>query len=167
MTTSWDDGREFERGQVFFVNFNDEASNNNRPSRLLRGPHRVVVLFCSTFPRNTVAVVPISSLYEADGVTLKDAISSDVILKSKEYDESVSPYNGTIAKDSFIMTNQIRSVTRSRLERQVGEILPKDMIKLDIQLIETLSLSDTVQQMIETEVEKRLAEMGYVSEEAE
>lgn len=164
MSDNWNDGREFERGQVFFVELAGESRNVQRPSRLLLGAHRVVVLFSSTFPRNTVAVVPISSLFEADGVTKKETFTSDVELDAEEYKTAPSPYKGLIAHDSFIMTNQIRSVTRSRLERKVGQILPKDMLKLDIQLIDTLSLSDTVQSFIEAEVDRRFAEMGLVEE---
>lgn len=39
----------------------------------------------------------------------------------------------------------------------VINLLPKDLLKVDIQLITTLELSDTVNQMIEMEVQKRIA----------
>lgn len=161
MLKKWDDGREFERGQVFYADLESEPQDSKKPSRILNGTHRVVVLFSSTFPRNTVAVVPVSSLYEIDG-TKKETISSDVELVAETYKSESDQYNKTIKKDSFIMTNQIRSVTRSRLRDQLGEVLPKDMIKLDLQLIHTLSLGDTIQQIIETEVEKRLVAQGYL-----
>ncbi len=158
--TDYNDKRDFLRGQVFFVDFSGEKHKHSRPSRVIQGAHRAVVLFDSTFPRNTVVVVPISSLYEADG-TKKETISSDVILNASEYPSSL------ISDDSFIMTNQIQSVTRSRLERHVGKISDKDMIKLDILLISTLSLSNTIQLMIEEEVSRRLAELGYIAEDEE
>jgi len=157
--SDWNDDREFVRGQVFFVDFRSETPMTGRPSRLIRGPHRAVVLFESTHPRNTVVVVPISSLYDESGER-KETISSDVELKSAEYPDAF------ITEDSFIMTNQITSVTRSRLERKVGEIKPKDMIKLDIQLISTLRLNETIQGMIEMEVSRGLENIGIVQEEA-
>lgn len=158
--STWNDNREFERGQVFFVDFANERPIPGRDSRLIRGPHRVVVLFPSSFPRNTVVVVPISSLYDSSN-NKKQTISSDVELYARDYP------NGLISEDSFIMTNQITSVTRSRLERCIGNITPKDMVKLDIQLISTLSLNDTIQAMIEQEVNNRLSELGVIVEDEE
>lgn len=157
--STYNDERSFERGQVFFVRFDGERHIDGRPSRVLRGDHRAVVLFNSTFPRNTVVVLPISSLCEPDG-TEKQTISSDVILDADNY-------RGMIREDSFIMTNQIQSVTRNRLERHVGEINELDMIKVDLQLISTLNLEETIQGIVESEVDRRIEELGYVLEEDE
>ncbi|MFI2858788.1 type II toxin-antitoxin system PemK/MazF family toxin [Paenibacillus sp. JSM ZJ436] len=154
----YSDNRNFQRGEVFFVHFSGEHPLAGRPSRILRGDHRAVVMFDSTFPRNTVVVIPISSLYESSGEQ-KITISSDVIIRAADYP-------GMIDRDSFIMVNQIQSVTRSRLERLVGIVNPKDLTKIDIQLISTLSLSETIQQIIEHEVIKRLEELGVLEEEA-
>ncbi len=63
-----------------------------------------------------------------------------------------------ISKDSYIMTNQIHSVSRSRLETCEGVILDKDMMKLDLQLIHTLGLQNTINALIELEVEERVKE---------
>ena len=62
----------------------------------------------------------------------------------------------TIIKDSLIRTEQIRAISRHLLERKVGELLPEDMISLDLLLISTLQLQKTISQLIEYEVEKRL-----------
>jgi mRNA-degrading endonuclease toxin of MazEF toxin-antitoxin module len=163
---SWDDQRDFKRGQVFFVDFESENHINGKPSRLLGGPHRAVVLFDSTFPRNTVVVLPISSLFDTNGIQRR-LIGTDVLLKSNEYTQAGQTYANTIHHDSFIITNQIRSITRSRLQNQTGEILPKDMLKLDIQLIPTLGLQSTVQQMIEAAVDNKLQEIGFYESDSE
>lgn len=155
----WNDERDFKRGEVYFVDFGRETVRSGQTPRLIQGSHRVVVLFDSVFPRKTVAVVPISSLEDQAGNS-KDTISSDVILYKDEYINAEQPYANTVVRNSFIMTNQIRSVSRNKLERDVGKIIPKDMLKLDIQLISTLSLTNTVQQMIEEAVDERLAELG-------
>jgi mRNA-degrading endonuclease toxin of MazEF toxin-antitoxin module len=166
LPSSWDDQRDFKRGQVFFVDFEPESHVDGKPSRLLGGPHRAVVLFDSTFPRNTVVVLPISSLVDANGKR-RMTIGTDVLLNSNEYTQAGQAYANTIRHDSFIMTNQIRSISRSRLMNQTGEILPKDMIKLDIQLIPTLGLQGTVQQMIEAAIEEKLQEIGFYEGDSE
>lgn len=154
--------RDFLRGEVYMVNFPTEPVKFGQSPRLLEGLHRAVVLFDSTFPRKTVVVLPISSLYSDKG-NEKETISTDVILKSRDYEGHTGEdtiYNNTIKKDSFIMTNQIRSISRNYLESQKGKLIPKDMVKLDIQLIEVLSLQDTIEQLVEDEVQKRLSDMG-------
>jgi len=64
--------------------------------------------------------------------------------------------------DSFVKMDQIRSVTRHYLERKVGEILPEDMIRLDLRLIASLNLQGTVNKLIEA----ALAEKFGADEEA-
>lgn len=153
--------RDFYRGEVYMVDFPREPKKFKQDSRLIEGTHRAVVLFDSTFPRKTVVVVPITSLYDENGKE-KDTITSDVIMKKEDYinhSGQDSIYNNTIKDDSFIMTNQIRSVSRNYLESQKGKLIPKDQIKLDIQLIEVLSLQDTIEQLIEDEVQKRVDEI--------
>lgn len=163
--------RDFLRGEVYMVNFPREPQKGGQPSRLLEGLHRAVVLFDSTFPRKTVVVVPISSLLDDNG-NEKDIISSDVILKKDDYinhsgEDSI--YNNTIKEDSFIMTNQIRSISRNYLETQKGKLIPKDVLKLDIQLIQVLSLHETIEQLIEDEVQKRVDKIieGKISSDEE
>ncbi|MEB2269185.1 type II toxin-antitoxin system PemK/MazF family toxin [Bacillus safensis] len=57
------------------------------------------------------------------------------------------------------MVNQIRSVSRNYLERHVGEILEKDMIKVDLKLINVQSLQETIEEIVEQRVEERLLEI--------
>lgn len=65
------------------------------------------------------------------------------------------------------MTNQVTSITRNRLEDYLGEIKDIDMVKLDIQLISTLSLTGTVQSIIQEAVTAKLEEFGYYQEDEE
>jgi mRNA-degrading endonuclease toxin of MazEF toxin-antitoxin module len=145
--------RTFTRGEVYMVNFPIEPQKGTEKSCLLNGPHRVVVLYDSSFPRKTVVVVPISSIINGKG-NKKPLISTDVELKVSEYQNVSSTYNGTIQQDSFLMTNQVRPISRNYLNQLKGKILPKDMIKLDIQLINTLGLSDTVSRLVQAEINK-------------
>ncbi|WP_255233952.1 type II toxin-antitoxin system PemK/MazF family toxin [Bacillus altitudinis] len=159
--SKFNQNRSFLRGEVYYVNFPREPKLGKESSRMMEGPHRAVVLFDSTFPRKTVVVLPITSLY-SDKNTTRDTISSDVILKRLEYTNlngNDEIYNGTITRDSFILVNQIRSVSRNYLERHVGKILDKDMIKVDLQLINVLSLQETIEEIIEQRVEERLLEI--------
>lgn len=131
----------------------ENAKNLPDNSFLLKGKHRAVVLFDSTFPRKTVIVVPISSLYDNAG-NKKFMISTDVEMLELEYTAAGAPHSGLISNDSFIMTNQIHSVSRTRLEDLKGDILPKDMTKLDLQLIQTIGLQNTITALIDIEVEE-------------
>lgn len=126
------------------------------PSRVLSGPHRCVVLFDSQFPRKTVTILPITSLNNEHGER-KSTLLTDLILNATDYEQCSDTYKGTITKDSIIRTEQIRTVSRHLLERKTGELLPKDMLKLDILLIAALQLEDTVSKLIEGAVERRLS----------
>ncbi|UFJ41359.1 type II toxin-antitoxin system PemK/MazF family toxin [Brevibacillus humidisoli] len=151
----WNQKRTFKRGEVFFVDLPAEPPVEPDPSRILRGSHRCVVLFDSDFPRKTVTILPITSLYNQEGEK-KETTRTDLILSAKDYAAADNTYRGTIVKDSFIKTEQIRSISRHLLERKVGELLPEDMISLDLLLISSLQLQKTISQLIEYEVEKRL-----------
>jgi len=151
--TVFSNQRSFKRGEIFNVDFGGEKKKIKRDSCVISGTHRAIVLFDSEFPRNTVVVLPITSLFNKKGIR-KKTIMTDVILKKKEY-------IGQLSKDSFVMTNQVQSVTRNRLEDKKGELTPIDMFKVDLQLIETLSLKETIQNLVEEQVEKRLVELGY------
>lgn len=115
----------------------------------MKGPNRSVVLFDTAFPRKTVTILPISSLIQ------KKTNVTDLTLKASDNEQAGSTYKNTITKDSFIRTEQIRSVSRHLLENKVGELRPDDMMKLDIYLIASLQLQNTVNMLIEAEIERR------------
>lgn len=152
----WTQQRKFQRGEVFNVMLPNEPTVPPDPSRVMYGKHRCVVLFDSKFPRKTVTILPITSLYNRDGER-KKTYTSDLILDSSEYKQSGPTYKNTIIKDSFIRTEQIRAISRHLLEDKVGELLPKDMTRLDITLISSLNLQKTINQLIEIEVERRMS----------
>ncbi|WHF25371.1 type II toxin-antitoxin system PemK/MazF family toxin [Bacillus altitudinis] len=159
--SKFNQNRKFIRGEVYNVNFPKEPKFGKEDSRMLEGVHRAIVLFDSTFPRKTVVVLPITSLY-LDKTTTKNTISSDVVLKRLEYTGLTGKeqiHNNTITRDSFVMTNQIRSISRNHLQQFKGKILDKDMIKIDLQLINVLSLQETIEEIIEQRVEERLLEI--------
>lgn len=155
---NWNQQRKFTRGEVFFVDLPEEPKVDPDPSRVMKGDHRCVVLFDSTFPRKTVTILPITSLYDASGKQ-KDVISTDLVLKLSDYQNADSTYNKAITKDSLIRTEQIRTISRHLLERKTGNLLPKDMLKLDMLLIDSLQLQSTVSKIVQHEVERRLAGM--------
>jgi hypothetical protein len=72
---------------------------------------------------------------------------------------------GIIKADSFMMTNQIRSISRNYLERYVGVILPEDMLKLQFQLIRTLDLTDAIEFLVQEKLQEILGE-EYEEKEA-
>lgn len=161
----------FKRGDVFYCEL---AKEPTQPSYVMEGPHRVVVLTDSIFPkingpisdtlslpqpkfkRFTVPVLPITSLHDDEGQE-KKKIPTDLVLYYQDYAAAGPPYNTTITKDSLIRTEQIISISRNRLERKVGALLPEDLKTLDLLLLLTLKLEDTVQQMIDRAVNKALA----------
>lgn len=158
----WNQNRSFKKGEVYFVDFPPEPPLGSESSKLLQGAHRAVVLMDSTFPRKTVVVAPITSCVAEDG-TAKERISTDVVLSYTKYSQAGEPYNSIIKADSFIMTNQIRSISRNYLERHVGKLLPEDMLKLQFQITRVLDLSD----VIEVLVQQKLAEILEQYEEEE
>jgi mRNA-degrading endonuclease toxin of MazEF toxin-antitoxin module len=160
----WNQDRSFKKGEVYFVNFPPEPEKGSESSKLLQGPHRGVVLFDSTFPRKTVIVVPISSYVNSRGEK-KPMIHTDVILLIEKYQQARKPYQGIIKVDSFMMTNQIRSISRNYLERYVGVILPEDMLKLQFQLIRTLDLTDAIEFLVQEKLQEILGE-EYEEKEA-
>jgi mRNA-degrading endonuclease toxin of MazEF toxin-antitoxin module len=151
----WTQQRKFKRGEVFYVNLPAEPEVEPDPSRVMEGRHRCVVLFDSEFPRKTVTIVPITSLYKKNGER-KETIVTDLILQASNYTNAEGTYKNTIVKDSFIRTEQIRSVSRHLLEEKIGKLLPSDMMKLDVYLIASLQLQNTVSKLIEAEVERRV-----------
>jgi mRNA-degrading endonuclease toxin of MazEF toxin-antitoxin module len=162
----WNVDRNFVRGEVYFVNLPSEPSLEPDDSYVLEGDHRVIVLYDSDYPRNTVTILPISSLYDDEGIK-KETIATDYELIKEEYESAERPYNGTIKKDSFIKMEQIRSISRHYLERKVGKVIPEDMLLIDLRLIAALQLQDTVSKLVESEVLHRLnvssAEKGSTS----
>ena len=52
------------------------------------------------------------------------------------------------------------AISRAKLEDQYGELMPIDMASLDIQLISTLGLQNTVNQFVQDKVAEKLAELG-------
>ena len=153
--SDWNINRTFKRGEVYFVNLPEEPQLDPNDSYVLRGEHRVVVLFDSEYPRNTVTILPISSLHDSSG-NRKETIATDYILSFEDYEGAEPPYHGTIKRDSFIKMDQIRSISRHYLERCVGELLPDDLILIDLRLIASLQLQDTVNTLIESEIQKDL-----------
>lgn len=152
----WTQVREFQRGEVFYVDLPGEPEVPPDPSRVMEGKHRCVVLFDSAFPRKTVTILPITSLHDAEG-NRKHTVVTDLILKSSDYAEADHTYKNTITRDSFIRTEQIRAVSRHLLENKVGQLLPDDLLKLDVYLIASLQLHNTVNKLIELEVERRMS----------
>lgn len=149
--------RTFYRGEVYWVTIPSEPQLTPDDSYVMHGRHRVVVLYDSEFPRNSVSAIPICSLYDDQG-DKRETIVTDLILDCKDYDIADAPYNGTIRKDSFIKTEQLRPFTRHWLEQKAGKILPEDMVRLDLRLITALQLQDTVGKLVEAEVLKRITD---------
>lgn len=157
----WNQKRFFQRGEVYYVDFPEEPQKGSEESKLIKGKHRAVVMMDSAFPRRTVIVIPITSLYTPDGKK-KELIHTDVVLKARKYASAGPEYSRVIKRDSFVMTNQIRSVSRNYLEDKLGEILPDDMLKIELQLIRVLELENTIEAL----VMKKLAEILRDREEA-
>lgn len=151
----WNIERSFVRGEVYFVNLPKEPALEPDDSYVLNGEHRVIVLFDSEYPRNTVTILPISSLYDNMG-NKKETIVTDCLLSLEEYEDCDQPYKGTIKKDSFVKMEQIRSISRQYLERNVGKITPEDMILIDLRLITSLQLQDTISMLIESKIQERM-----------
>lgn len=162
----WNQRRNFSRAQVFNVNLPREPRAAGDPSRMLFGIHRSVVLFDSTFPRNTVVVIPITSLIDDRG-NRKPTIPSDLILKKSDYNTYADVYKNIIDHDSFLMVNQIRSVTRDHLQDYLGDVYPDDMTQLDFRLIMTLELNETINLIVQRAVQEKLEQLGYVNEKME
>ncbi|GCL71810.1 hypothetical protein PN4B1_17150 [Paenibacillus naphthalenovorans] len=154
----WNVKRTFVRGEVYFVNLPPEPALDPDSSYVLEGDHRVIVLFDSEYPRKTVTILPISSLYDEHGMK-KETIATDFELSYADYEAAGWPYKGTIKRDSYVKMEQIRSISRHYLERRVGEILPEDMLLIDLRLIASLQLQDTVSKLVEAEVQKRLSKL--------
>ncbi len=96
----WNVDRNFVRGEVYFVNLPSEPELEPDDSYVLEGEHRVIVLYDSDYPRNTVTILPISSLYDKEG-NKKETISTDYELIKEEYDLAERPYNGTIGTNTI------------------------------------------------------------------
>ncbi|MFS0855132.1 type II toxin-antitoxin system PemK/MazF family toxin [Paenibacillus taichungensis] len=160
----WNIQRTFKRAEVYFVNLPEEPLLDPDASFVMSGDHRVVVLYDSEYPRNTVTVLPITSLYDANGIQ-KTTIPTDFVMKHADYENSQRPYRGTIRGDSCIRMDQIRSISRHYLERCVGEVLPEDMILIDLRLITSLQLQETVSLLVESKVQEILGESGYTDEQ--
>lgn len=123
----------------------------DKPSFVMHGEHRVVVLTDSEMEHKTVTVVPMTSLYDFDG-NKKQLVETDVELLAEEYTTHGPPFEGTIKRDSFIRTDQVRTVSRHALERRVGTVHPRDMYELDVKLIMALNVYESVNQIIEEAV---------------
>jgi mRNA-degrading endonuclease toxin of MazEF toxin-antitoxin module len=136
-----------------------EGKLGQESTHRIYGPHRVVVLYDSAFPRKTVLVVPITSQFDSKGNS-KRMIPTDVPLEASVYHDAGFTYSGTIEADSYIKTEQIMAISRAKLEDKYGELMPIDMASLDIQLISTLRLQNTVNQFVQDKVAEKLAELG-------
>lgn len=154
---AWNQQRSFARGEVYKVDFPPEPQKGSEFSKLLKGVHRAVVLMDSVFPRKTVIVVPISSLRGRDG-KLRHLIHTDVILEQTKYNALDSSYSGIINHDSFIMTNQIRSISRNYLEEHMGQITDDDMLKLQIQIARIFEMDHLINAMVEDKLYTLLGE---------
>lgn len=155
--------RDFKRGEVYYVKFIKHEGENGR-TPVIFGGHRAVVLFDSDFPSETVTVIPISSSEDENG-NKKTVQAHFVELNKKEYQEAGFPYSNAIVKDSMIKTDQVTTVDRGILESLKGDILPRDMIELDVKLIDTLGLKDTLNTIMRKKVLEILSDYGIEVEE--
>jgi uncharacterized protein YifN (PemK superfamily) len=156
--SEWSNERNFKRGEVYFATLPEEPQINDEPSYVMNGSHRVVVLFNSDYPQRQVTVIPITSLYKPDGTKKFFLEDNYVLLDKDEYAQEKGPYKALIDKPSFIKTDQITTITRNQLERYMGEILPRDLMELDLKLVVTLGLKDTVNRILQEKVVEILEE---------
>lgn len=119
----------------------------------------MVVLFDSLFPNKTVTVVPITSAINPDGSKRRNE-AHYVPLKVEEYISAGEPYNKTIQHDSRIISDQVTTIDRSDLESKKGHILPEDLVFLDLQMIVTLGLQDTINTVLQRKVHEFLQQQG-------
>lgn len=147
--------KNFNRGEIYYC----ELLNTKDETDVLYGGHRVLVLFDSDFPNNTVTVLPITSRRDKDG-KLKHLPEHYVELIKEEYIQAGFPYKNAIQHDSMIKTDQITTVDRSDLESKKGAILPRDEIEMDVKMITTLGLKNTLNTLLERKVIEILEAKG-------
>lgn len=152
----------FERGDVFecFVpKMSGFTSKAPRPSLILEGKHNVVMLHNSddrSLPPRSALVAPITSATSA----VKKGNLTDSYVKIEKFNY---PF---LVHDSYISTHQVFPINRSWISVvPVGKINPEDMLMLDIQLIRTQGLENTVHEMIKMSFQDKMKEFERVLKE--
>lgn len=139
--------RNYRKGEIFEVYFPDDCGFAKFS---IKGNHPAVVIQDSSFPRKTVLVVPITGLRDKFG-NEKTLIPTDIKLSETE------PF---LTKDSIMKCEQISVLSRNDLGKRLG-MLPNEFIFiLDIQLMSILELQNTVDQIVESEINKRYGVSG-------
>lgn len=142
----------FKRGDVFnaYVPKLKESPRSPLPSYILEGSHNFVVLSDSndpTLPRKSVMVAPITSLNTA--VNRNNVKPSYVPLEKNTH-----PF---LDHDSYISTHQSFPISRNWLgEVPVGKIEPEKMSEVDLQMLRTLGLENTVSKIVHTALNKQM-----------
>ncbi|MCD5032908.1 type II toxin-antitoxin system PemK/MazF family toxin [Enterococcus faecalis] len=129
----YQDHRNFMKGDIFMIEFQQDGQYT------MSGSHRGVVLYDCVFPRNTVIVAPITSLYNGSGVR-KKTISTDVILpESEDY----------LTKESIIKMEQLTCVDRKALGKKMGTLSPEFVLESSVAIVEVLQLESYIEAIVE------------------
>lgn len=147
MTANTDE-RNFKKGDVFNVDF-----PSGRGTYVMQGKHRAVVLYDCSFPRKTVVVAPITSLYNGSGVK-KGTIDTDVELPDTE---------NYLEKPSIVKTEQLTCVDRSALGERKGTMSEIHLAELSFSVIDVLELGDAIEGLVQS----RLQELSSISADEE
>lgn len=131
---SFIDNRNFQRGDIFEVEF-----PSGRGSFVMEGKHMAVVLYNCIFPRKTVVVAPITSLYKGDG-TKKHTIDTDIELPDSE---------NYLTKHSMVKIEQLTCVDRKALGDFKGAMSVEYLAEVSLATIELLELEDVIELMVE------------------
>ncbi|MFM9280899.1 type II toxin-antitoxin system PemK/MazF family toxin [Paenibacillus jiagnxiensis] len=143
---------EFERGDVFgaYVPPIKDSIESPRPSYILEGYHKFVMMHDSSdrdLPGKSVVAIPITSL---------DKGTSRVPPSYVELDKDRHPF---LNHDSYISTHQPISLSRQWLgEVSAGKIHPDKMLEVDLQMIRTVGLEQTLHGLIAHKLKEQLQE---------
>ncbi|MFB5678823.1 hypothetical protein [Paenibacillus terreus] len=143
---------EFERGDVFsaYVPPLKDSVESPRPSYILEGYHKFVMMHDSSdrdLPGKSVVALPITSL---------DSLRNRVIPSYVDLDKARHPF---LDHDSYISTHQPIPLSRHWLgEVPVGKIHPDKMLEVDLQMIRTVGLEQTVHALISHKLKEQLQE---------
>ncbi|MGM1023153.1 MAG: type II toxin-antitoxin system PemK/MazF family toxin [Bacillota bacterium] len=144
--------KEFKRGDVFNVYVPEMKGSvqSPPPSFVLHGNHSFVVLSDSNdraLPPKSIMAIPITS---ADTAVNSGKMKPSYV----PIDKSTHPF---LDHDSYISTHQAMPLSRHWLgEVPIGKIDPSKMVEVDLQMVRTCGLQETVQKLISTQVNKQL-----------
>ena len=102
------------RGEIWLVNLNPARGHEQA------GIRPVLVISVDTFnhgPADLVVVLPITSKY-----------------KGIPFHVKVNPPEGNLDKESFIKCEDVRSISKIRLEKLIGEVFNNTLIKVEDRL---------------------------------